>query len=159
MIEDKIDELPRRQDFARYMASVADARREDLPDLRIQVHGWYEQLTTLLDEFGDADENDFKWEPEQLYRALTQIREKLGGLEGSVIALNRRVRYLAFEDMGNDQKQVGDKLRAYTDKEKELYARSRGADLEGLEKSLESLFSTLGDRLFVLRSSVKGAWY
>jgi len=159
IIEELIDNLPSRTQFAKCIERASVVKREGVDELRTELHGYYSLLTDVLDNLGDTDEDDFRWEPEHLYKALAQLREKVGGLQGAVIALGRRVRYFAFEDMSNSQKQVGEKLRAHTDKEKELFARAAGADLEGLEKSLEGLFSSLGDRLFTLRSSVKGAWF
>lgn len=159
LVEKMIDELPSRVQFAQCMERAASVKRDGVDEVRKELFRYYEQFNAILDQLSETGDDDFRWEPEHLYKALTLLREKIGGLQGAAIALGRRVRYFAFEDMSNSQKQVGEKFRAYTDKEKELHARAASADLEGLEKTIEGLFSTLGDRLYTLRSSVKGAWF
>lgn len=159
LIEELLGRLPSRTEFAKALERAGSVLRDGVPDMRKEIHSYNVALCEVLDQLGDSDEQDFKHDPELLYKYLAQLQEKVGGLQGIVIALNRRVRYFAFEDATLTQKQVGDKLKSYTEREKELFARSAGADLEGLEESLDSLFSNLGDRLYTLRSSVKGAWF
>lgn len=152
-IDERISALPKRHEFAALISQVADMKREDIAALRSTTHQYYGEIMDCLDSLGLTADEDFRWEPEQLYKVLGQIQEKVGGLQGVALALVKRIQYYAYEELANLEG------RKSTDKEKEMYSRSKASDMEGLSKSLDSLFTSLNNRIYTLRSSVKGAWY
>lgn len=159
MIYDELKKLPSNRDMAVLLGQVSTQNREALTLTRTKIAEWYQELSGIMDYIKSDGEEDYNWEPEHLYKLLSTLKEAVGGMQGVVAAVNRRAKFLAFEDISANLKQVGEAHKPYTDKEKEMYARGVTADLDGLEKSLEQLFSTLDDRIWPLRSSVKGGWF
>jgi hypothetical protein len=155
-------ELPKTSTFAALIrqAGVVEDDKE-IEVLRSQLFDYTERVATVIErlETEDSDE-EMRRDPEAVLFELLRTQSTVGGLLGMCASLERRVKYLAYKAL-TDQNRTPDakeKKMNLTQGDREFYARGSVADLEGLNDTLETYARNIESRIFVMRNSVRARY-